>query len=226
MSILSRIGNLVKAKANRVVESAEKSDPVGIVKQQMMEAKKQLGDYEQAVREMGAQKIAVEKDVEVAKSEVKDWGKNAETAMNNGNEDLARKALERQTEAENKLNSLKTSLKTSTANFEKMKQRLVEQKTIIDKKSSEIRTLESRQKAAKANLKMRETMTKYEGNDSAMDQISIFEDKVAEMENEAQAADELEEAMGGEDIEKEFEAMTSDGAVDDKMAALKAKMKG
>ncbi len=225
MSILGRIGNLVKAKANRVVEAAEKSDPVGIVKQQMMEAKTQLAEYEQAVRQMGSEKINVEKQVQEAKAEVADWGKKAELAMGEGNEELARKACERQTEAETKLNSLKTSLKTATANFEKMKQRLVEQKGLIDKKDGEMRTLESRQKAAQANLKMRETMTKYEGNGSALDQIDIFEQKVSEMESEAQAADDIEDALGGDDIEKEFAALSSDGATDDKMAALRAKSK-
>jgi phage shock protein A len=224
MGLFSRISNIVKAKANRAVEAAEKEDPVGIIKAQLQEAKKNLGEFESAVRQQGAEKIRLEKQVDSLKAEVKSWGKKAEIALGEGNEDLATKALERQTELENELESAKSSLKSITVRFDKMKAKVVSEKQKIDSCTKKVSTLQAQQNAAKANLKMRETISKYEGNGSAMDQIALYEEKVQALQNESEAADEMEEEATGADLDKQFEELESKSDVSDKMAALKAKM--
>jgi phage shock protein A len=224
MGILSRIGNIMKAKANRVVEAEESKDPVGIMKSQLHEAQENLGQFESAVSDQGANMKSLEKKVVILRDEVKKWEKNAEAALTEGNEDLAGKALERQTEKEEELLATKTGLKNATATFEKMRTKVVAEKKKIDACKGKMSSLEARQKAAQANLKMRETFNKFEGNGNPMDQISVFEDKIDAMENKAEICEDMADEASGANLDAEFAELESKGAVSDKMAALKAKM--
>lgn len=224
MGILSRITNVIKAKANKAVEAAEAADPVGIMKAALKEAQENLGQFESAVRDHGAEKIRLEKKVEDLKANVKKWGSNAEAAMGEGNEALAEKACERQTEYETELASTKAALKATSDSFEKMTTKIISEKKKMDACKAKMSSLEARQKAAQANLKMKETLTAHEGSGSALDRISVFEDKISDLENKVTASDELEEAVKGEDLDSQFEELENKGSTSDKMAALKAKI--
>ena len=224
MALLKRIGNILKAKANRAVEAAEMQDPVGVIKSQIHEAQEQLKEFENAVHTYGAEKVRLEKKVVELKEQARKSGKSAETALKEGNEDLAVKLLQRQAETEAELETTKKNLKTTEVGFEQMKRKMGDRKKYVEDGQRKIGSLEARQKAAQANLKMRDTMAKFEGNGSAFDQIGIFEDKIEELENKASVADEIELEEKGEDLDAQVEALEAKSAVEDRLAALKAKI--
>ena len=155
---------------------------------------------------------------------MKKWGKNAETAVTEGKDDLAGKALERQMGLETELASTKASLKSMTLTFDQMKDRMFAQKKKIETYATKMSSLKARQKSAQSNLKMRETLSKYEGSDSAFDQISRYEDKVEDLINKSTAADEIDVEENGTDLDAEFADMNASSSSNDRLAALKAKM--
>jgi phage shock protein A len=224
MGLFKRISNIVKSKAEKVVSAAEAQDPVGIVKSQIQEAKKDLGDFESAVQDLGAQKHRLDNEVKELTAESKKWEKGAQAALSSENEELARKSLERKAEVDQQLVATKGQLKVADSNFEKAKVKLFEQKKYIEQKGREVSSLEARQKSAQANIKMTQTMAKYEGNGNSIDQIEIFSDKVKDLENKAAACEEMDLEAKGEDIEAQLEDLAQDSAVDDALAKMKAKM--
>ena len=56
------------------------------------------------------------------------------------------------------------------------------------------------------------------------EQVAVRTSELLMEKNKAEAADEMEEAIQGEDLDKQFDELESKGEVSDKMAALKAKM--
>lgn len=223
-SFFNRLKNIVSANANKALSAAESKDPAAIAEDQIRQHKEQVARFESAVKKLGSQKIGTEKDIERLKGDVKDWGKKAEMAMEEGNETLAEKALERQTQMEQELSTKQAFLKTTAAQYDKTVKTLKAKKEQIQQIQMELSSLKARQEAAKANLEMQKAQVSFEGNGCAIDQIDLMKKKVGDMENEATAGVDLAEDMQGEDIDAQFEKLESSGAVNDKMAALKAKM--
>ena len=166
----------------------------------------------------------LEKEVSRLKEEVKRWGDNAKTALQEKNEGLAVKALERQTTFETELTGIQSQYKTAKKSFETMTARILEQKNIIKTQESKMGSLKAKHKAAQANLKMRETISKYEGSGNSFDQIARFEEKVNADCNKVEAADAMDEVANGEDLDSKFEALENKSSVSDKLEALKASM--
>ena len=80
----------------------------------------------------------------------------------------------------------------------------------------------SRQKRAKAQKAIHETMAGMKDN-SAFASFDRMEAKVSDIEARADAAAEMAE-LEHDTLEDEFAALEKDGSVDDDLAALKAKM--
>lgn len=222
--MFSRIKNIIGAKVEKAVSGAEAQDPVGIIRVQIQKAKEQLLEFEQVTQKLGGNKISLEKRSQKLKEEVERWAKNAETTLNDGNEGLAKQALERQAGFESELEGVKTSLKKLEVNYENMKKKVIDRKNLIKQKDRELSSLQARQEAAKLNKKMMGTVAKFEGNGDAFDQIDLMTKKVEDLENEVEAAEDIQAEEDGTDLEKQFQTLETNSAVDDKLAALKKKM--
>jgi phage shock protein A len=223
-NILSRLFKVGKAQANKAVSALEDKDPIVMIEAGLSDARKNLSNFESSVRDMGAEKVRLDKEVVRVKDEVKRWGEHAKTALEENNEGLATKALERQTTFETELEGLTAQHKVAKKGFEAMTQKVLSQKELIKNQESKMTSLKAKHQAAQANLKMRETIAKVEGGTSSFDQIARFEDKVNETCNKVEAADAMDEAANGEDLDAQFDKLESKSSVSDKMAALKASM--
>ena len=223
-NILKRLFNVGKAQANKAVSALEDKDPIVMIEASLSDARKNLSEFESAVRDAGAEKIRLEKEVKRVKDEVNRWGDNAKTALEENNEGLATKALERQTTFEGELEVLQTQYKSSKSGFEKLMEKVLAQKERIKTQESKMGSLKAKHAAAKANLKMHETISKAEGSTSSFDQIARFEDKVNADCNKVEAADAMEDTAKGEDLDAQFEKLETKSSTSDKLAALKASM--
>lgn len=212
------------SSANRAVEAAENKDPVGIVKLNIQKAKEELVKFESAVQSIGAEKIRLSKRGVDLKQQISKWISNAESALAGGNEELARKAIEQQTKLEHELEGVNASLATTSKNFDKMKAKVISQTALIADKASEVSSLEARQRSAQASLQIQKAVANVEGTGEALGQVEIFADKVEALEAQAAAAEELSDAITGQDVAQQFEDMHANKAVEERLAALKAKM--
>ena len=99
-SILKRILNISKAQAHSALDTIE--DPVQMMQLAVAELEASIVKLSKAVAVAMANQKKLQKDHEQFKLEAISWYQRAALAMQNGNEDLAKKALTQKTLAEKK----------------------------------------------------------------------------------------------------------------------------
>jgi len=93
MSLLDRVGTLLRANLNDLVEKAE--DPERMLKQIVLDMENQLLQVKTQVAIAIADQHLLEKKRAEHEAQVADWRRKAELAVTKGQDDLARSALER-----------------------------------------------------------------------------------------------------------------------------------
>lgn len=225
MGFLNRIMSIGKAKVNRAIEAQEDKDPAGQMKVKIQEQHKLINQFKDAVRQQHSDKVRHEKEDARLKDDVKRWQKNAETAMSEGDEDLARQALERKKRAEEELARTRTTLKSISAQYEKAESQLIASRKKLEEYESQVSSLEARQKSAQANKAMREATSKFNANAGSMGEIERYKQKVEDMETGLEFDEEFENKTTGADVDQKFADMERDHAVDDELEKLRKKTK-
>ena len=227
MSIFGRLFKIGEANANNVLDKFEK--PELMLEQAVRDQEKNIREARQKVQFV----IATERQTKALLDEEKDntiaWQSKAEAALRAGNEELATKALVRSEEHTSKSTSLQPQWEIQRTEVEKLK-------VAIGKMENELSELRRNKDLIIAQSKMAEVKkTIYEakaqiGNKSGQTQALIerMKAKAVRATYEADAAEELAEVTGGDDLEKEFAKLgtttTASPSVQDKLAALKAKI--
>lgn len=144
-----------------------------------------------------------------------------------GNDNDARRFLEKKSELTQKQEVLAKNLELAQANSAKMKQ-------MHDKLEGDIQTMKSKRDMLKAKVRVAETQKKINemgsGMESAGNNALAFErmeEKVNRMLDEADAIGELNSSRAGDDIDDlaaKYDSKQTVSAVDDELAALKAEM--
>src|ERR1700752_1140451 len=93
MSLLDRVSTLLRANLNDLVEKAE--DPEKLLKQIVLDMENQLMQVKTQVAIAIADQHLLEKKRKEQEQQLADWRRKAELAVEKGNDDLARAALER-----------------------------------------------------------------------------------------------------------------------------------
>ncbi|AZO93542.1 PspA/IM30 family protein [Halocella sp. SP3-1] len=223
MGFFDRMKTLVKGKANQAMDKLEDKNIEAIVKE---EIRKMKGEFRQA-KSAVAKSITLVKEAETkankAKEELEHWADRAKQALEAGNEDLARKAIEKKQEAEK--------------DYKKYQEQVVERRRIADIHKAKVKELQKRieeaedrqdeliaaAESARATKEINETMSGL-GKENASDNLDRLEKRVGKMEAEAQASDELYEDLKKDDLEAQFEELENKDSIDDELAKLKAEM--
>lgn len=230
MGIFKRIKDMVSANINDLLEKFE--DPEHVIDQMIKEMEETIIDVrKQTASSIASSKITSRKLSETEK-EAEKWQKNAELAIVEGQDDLAKKALVRRREVEGQLESLKKQLADEEEMIEKMKSdlHLVEEKVQEARRKRE--SLLMKKRAADAKKKMLESSEKarsaFDGSASSIingfDSFNKYEEKIERELAEAEAREELNTDRKKTDLESEFAHLNTDTEVDDELAALKKKL--
>lgn len=168
-----------------------------------------------------AQAIAAQKRTEKqyndAVSEVSKWQHNAQFAVQKGDENLARQALERKKSANENSIALKTSLDQQVTQVDTLKKSMVQLESKITEYKNKKDMLRARITAAKAQEQIGSMVTNMNSN-SAMAAFERMEEKVLMQEARAQSTAEL----AGADLDSQFARLEGSSDIDDELAALKA----
>lgn len=217
MGLFDRISRVVKANLNDMVSKAE--DPEKMLEQAILEMQEDLVQLRQGVAQAIASQKRTEQQYNQAQNELNKWDRNARLALQKGDENLARQALERKKTNAETANVLKATLDQQLGQIDTLKRSLI----AVESKLSEAKTkkdmLKARISAAKAQEQLQSTVGRL-GSNSAMAAFERMEEKVLMQEARAQSAAELV----GSDLESKFAALESGSDVDDELAALKAQM--
>ncbi|WFR60715.1 PspA/IM30 family protein [Paenibacillus amylolyticus] len=215
MSIFKRLRDLTMSNINAIIDKAE--DPIKMTDQYIRDMQEDLEDAEKAV----AQQIAIEKKFkqlfEEQEALVKKREEQAHTAARAQNLDLARRALEekrllKRRWLSTKPATIKTRLPqiTCVASSDEMRKQLTQMKNKRE-------TLVARYNAAKAQTEINKALNGF-GSDTASAGMKRMEEKMMQMEAQAEASNEM--SSKGKSLDEEFEKLGKDQAVEDELAAL------
>jgi phage shock protein A len=228
-----RMSTVIKAKISRMLDRAE--DPgetldYGYQKQveMLQNVKKGVADVVTAKKRLQMQSGKLEQQVVKLDTQ-------ARQALAQGNEPLARTALERKTLAQTELQTLDQQVKELegqqeqlTANEQKLRQKIEQFRT---KKE----VIKAQYSAAEAQVRIGEAAS---GVGEEMADLGLAmqraEDKTEQMRARAGAVEELEAAgtfdditqlgPGEDDIDRQLKELTSGAQVDDELAKMKAEL--
>lgn len=218
MGIFSRIADIFKANVNDALDKAE--DPEKMLKQMVIEMEESVNKATLAVANAIANEKSLERKLEKARQDQKDWEQKAVIALQSNREDLARSALEKKAIAERNYNDLEPIYAQAKATSDKLRQQLNALKAKLEEARSRQSTLIARSQAAKAQKQISQAFSGV-GSD-AFSKFDKFEQKIEKVESEAEAF----EVLAGENtnLEDEFKKLTTSSDVDSELLALKAKM--
>ena len=228
MSVIKRIQRIISANINSLMEKAE--DPDTMLKQLIREMDEDIV----ALRMEVAKAIAAEKRIgrrlEETEKQVQTWEQNSESAVREGNDDLARKAIERKLSEQEKLSGLMEQHKKAVVLSTTLKEKLQILEDKVQEAKSKMEILVVRKRTAetqKSVLSATQNVTRFsERGDlllsemEAQNPISLdaLEDQVIQLETEMEAMQEVmrstsslddvfEESRKKEDIEKNLKEL-------------------
>jgi phage shock protein A len=215
MGLFDRLKRVVSANLNDLINKAE--DPEKMLEQALLEMQEDLVELRQGVAQAIAAQKRTEKQYNDAVSEVSKWQHNAQFAVQKGDENLARQALERKKSANENSIALKTSLDQQVTQVDTLKKSMVQLESKITEYKNKKDMLRARITAAKAQEQIGSMVTNMNSN-SAMAAFERMEEKVLMQEARAQSTAEL----AGADLDSQFARLEGSSDIDDELAALKA----
>jgi phage shock protein A len=215
--MFERLANLFKAMVNALMGRME--DPAMMLEQTYQDLQSNLIQVRQAV----AQAIATEKQLEQQLQKNKDqaatWQNRAAMAVQQGNDDLAKQALQRRQQYVQAATDLETQLKQQKDSTATLRQRLTDLESEVQKAYTKKQVLIARDKAAQATSKANEILSKTTAS-GAMSVIERMETKVQEREAKAAALNEL----STDSLDKQFRNFEGKSDIDMELLALKQSM--
>ena len=220
MSILDRLSRLLRANVNDLISKAE--DPGKIIEQALRDMRAAYAEARSEVADAMSQNAKLEREANTNRRMASEYEKKAEEALRGGSEDLAREALRRSQNAKDLAAGFEEQLQVQSGTVEQLKTQLRALEAKIDELESKKSLLAARQKTAQAGATL-DRVSGFGKAGGAMDAFEEMEERVSGMEDRNRAMGELRQ-------ENDFDAQLKDlgrtQALDDAMAALKAKVSG
>lgn len=219
MGIFKRLRDLTMASINDMLDKAE--DPVKMLNQFLRDMEEDIQEAESAVAKQIAIEMKFKQQYEEAEEMVQKRTEQAMRALEQGNEDLARRALEDKKEHQSRYDELKVQYTTAKTNADQLRGQLTEMKDEYGKMKNKKDLLIARAEAAKAQKQINQAMSGF-GKDTASKGFDRMSEKVLQMEAEAKASGELRNS--NKKLDDELDALGKSDGVDDELAALKAQL--
>lgn len=215
--LFKRVKTVVASELNAMLDKAE--DPVKMLDQYMRDMGEDIREVETAVAKQIASEKMLQKRLEEAEKMVEKRKGQAIKALEAGNEDLARRALEDKKNHESTAASLKQSYERAKEDSNVLRSKLSEMKREYDEMNLKKDALKARAESAKTRTKMNRTLSSIDSGD-ASDGFDRMEEKVMQFEAEAETSEDLRSASRS--LDDEFKAL--DNNVDDELEALKKQL--
>lgn len=223
MGIFSRIGDILRANINDMIDKAE--DPEKMVKQIIMDLQKEVNQATQALgKAMASERIAKRQYEDAAKVSA-DWEAKAKAALNAGDVDLAKKALANKVKADENTTKYQEMYQQISAQTQQVREQVEALKAKLEEAKSRQAMLIARSQMAKTQKNLAQSVGGLDSS-SALDKFSRMEEKVNRQEAEAQAFAEMSGVSNHSAEEASFEQLERDMAVDAELQRLMAEMGG
>lgn len=217
MGILDRLSRLVRANVNDMLDRAE--NPELMLDQILRDMESNI----QIARGQVATMIAQEKELRGDLKEVTElsgeWQTKASRAVQAGKDDLAREALRRKKDNDESATLYEQQLSAQSQTLERMKSQLAALESKYQSTLSQRDTLIARQRRAKSQQKVAETVSTFSPMDPTAE-LDRIERKIRSTEARAEATIEMHD----DSIDTQFAELDYDTDVEKELEALKASL--
>jgi phage shock protein A len=228
-----RFSTIVKAKISKLLDRAE--DPAETLDYSYQQQLESLQNVKKGIADVVTAKKRLQMQSQKLEQSVVKLDTQARQALSQGNEDLARVALERKNVAQTELQSLDQQV----TELEAQQQKLTDSEQKLRAKIEAFRTkkevIKAQYSAAEAQVRISEAAT---GVGEQMADVGLAmqraQDKTENMRARADAVSELEAAgtfddltalgPGQDDIDRQLSELSSSSQVDDELAKMKAEL--
>lgn len=131
MGILQRMSNIFKAKVNKAMDEIE--NPIEILDQKIRDMEEALNEARISAAEILGNVHEIEKKIDNSKLNIKEFDEKVKLALSKGNEELAKKALERKLYEEKVFKDLQKSYEEASKKAEIIKSKLKELEEELEK---------------------------------------------------------------------------------------------
>lgn len=218
MSVFKRVSNMFKAKVNNALDEME--NPIELLDQKIRDMEESLNSAKLSSAEILGNVHEIQKKMDQALLESKDYDEKVKFALSKGNEELAKKALERKLEADKRYANLKINYQESSKKAGALKDRLRSLQEEVEKTRNYRDEAAARYKNAEASEKVNEILAKVDTKDNSINMDDI-ERKIQKKESVAEGLEELREDNS---LEKDFENLQETN-MDDELAKYKEGLK-
>lgn len=215
MGVFKRISNMVKGKVNAALDDME--NPIELLDQKIRDMEESLNKAKISSAQVLGNVHEIEKKLETAKKESAEYDQKVKLAMSKGNEDLAKRALQRKLDADKRVQTLTASYTQAKQNAEVLKKNLKELEDNIEKTRSYRDEAAARSNNADAAQKVNEILANVQTKNDSIN-IDNIERKIARKEAMANGLGDLKEI---DDLDSEFEALQSSVDLDAELAKYK-----
>ena len=221
MGILTRFKDIMSSNINALLDKAE--DPEKMIEQCLRNLNSDLGKVKSETAVVMAEEQRSKRELDECNAEINKMQSYAVKALEAGNEDDARKFLEKKGSLTNKQQGLQQAYDLASANAQNMR-------AMHDKLVKDISELESRKEMIKGKMavaKTQERLNKMTSNLNGNSSIAAFDRMEAKANAALDKANAMAELNAGpqdsiDDLTAKYANASSD--VDDELAALKASL--
>jgi phage shock protein A len=230
MSLFQRAHDIVAAKANKALDSAENpNEMLDYSYQQMLD---QVTRVRQGLVDVAASRKRIELQEQQLQHTADHLGDQAKAALGQGREDLAREALSRKAATQQQIDAMEAQHEELTDQEQKLGQALGKLQDRVSNFRSQKEVMKAQYTAAQASAAVNAQAAGISSEfDDTGEALARAQDKIATMQARAGALDELMQSgvledVGGDtdDIQRELDEAGSAADVDSQLAALKAQL--
>lgn len=220
--MFTRIGRFFKAIFNAILGEAEAQIPVSMLEQSVRE----MLDNLRALREATATTIAFEtkskRDLDAQTTRFKNLERQAEEAMKQGNEKLARRALQLQVEAKATRERAEQTFKAAKVRADNARTKLKIEEERVEGKIRQLGELKAINAMNDAQKRMQAITDEY-NIDGAMNVFDKTAESIQAQADKLSAMDTIA-VSEGEELDRQLSAISKKTEVDDALEALKARL--
>lgn len=230
MKIFQRVTELAKANINHLLDQAE--DPEVMVKQLIRDMETSIIELRRETVRAVSREKQLQKQIAMADGLSSDYSAKAKLAVDEGNEELARKIIAKKIDNDAHKTNLEAELKEASVMSEQLKIDLVKledkvqgarrkKEELIRRKRSADAKMRINESAQKATDAIKSAAGKISGINEAHSSLQAYEDAIMNLEAEAEAAQEIANLNNKDNID--LEKMSRDKAIEEELKKLQEK---
>ena len=224
MGIFSRISDIISANLNDMVEGME--DPEKMLRQAVREMETTIDQAKESTAKTMAGQQMIKRELEKNRQQVKVWSGRAETAIADGNDELARKAIARKQEHEKLVIALEDEITEADTTIRRLRHQLSAMQVKLAEAKRRLTTLSARKRVANLRSKVNEVSESTSPKSNAFAKFDRMREKVEMAEAQADAICELRcETVADAGLAFEIEKEATSAEVEAELAELKKKVK-